>query len=210
VVFYINTTALGQQRTPSLISTAGGVSAWSSTSTQQHWGQQRTPSLISTVGGVLVRFSSSTSLGTAANPLAHLHRRRHSGMVFYINSTRGSGKLPPLSPPPTVFRHGSLHRQQRSDTSPPRPSPLPMASRRFHQHRRHEEWYLTSSPISTADGFSALSSTLTPRGAIPHLLAGLHRRWLPGAFINIDATRSGASPPRPSTPPTASRRFHQH
>jgi len=191
--------------------------------------------------------------------LIHLHPRRRSSVVFFIDSTEGNSvplcssllmefqrdllhqqywgssepprsspppmafrrgllhrqhwrqqRIASLSPPPTVFRHGSLHRQQRSDTSPPRPSPLPMASRRFHQHRRHEEWYLTSSPISTADGFSALSSTLTPRGAIPHLLAGLHRRWLPGAFINIDATRSGASPPRPSTPPTASRHFHQH
>jgi len=133
-------------------------------------------------------------------------------MVFFINSTGGSSEPPRSSPLPTMFRRGLLHRDCY-----------------------HEERHLTSSPVSTADGFPTLSSTLTPRGVAPHLLTCLHRRWfpmlsstltsrgaaphllarlhrrrLPGACVNIiDATRSDTSPLRLSPPPAASRHSHR-
>ena len=121
-------------------------------------GRDNAPSISHTTNGVPACSSSLTALGAAVKPIAPLHRRRRSSMVFFIDSTGGSSETPRSFPPPIVFQCGPLHRH--------------------HQ------------------------------GAGPHLLARLHRRWLPVAFINIDATRSGASPPRPSPPPTASRRFH--
>ena len=163
--------------------------------------------------------------------------RWRSGAVLFIDITRGSSKPPRSSPPPAAFRRGLLHQHNSTGGSsePPRSSPPSAVFWCGSLRRHHWGQQRTPSLISTADGIPAWSFTSTAlgaaanclpclhrrrcsgmvlyidnKGATPHLLARLHCRWLLGVFINIDATRSGASPPRSSTPPTFSRHLHRH
>jgi len=47
--------------------------------------------------------------GAAVNPLVHLHRRWRSGVVFFIDSTKGNS-VPLCSSPLMAFQRDLIHR----------------------------------------------------------------------------------------------------